>query len=332
MQRRIGRANAVKAWYDQNWPLLDDGGRFGTATSKELQQVFIPALRTLKERSEAILQHRIEHVHFATPWVAEYHQPRRDDENDAFLLAMRKLGLKTALIYDDIQKTNIPTHLNEANAVLAAAGRKLCEGCFCTSWLYDQFSGQGSNILYINLGQKSIFISEQPGSCVFEAYWARNLYMDSAHGLEQLQVQDAKQYWAGVRSWVMFHFVAWYQRRTVAFMILLAGEATTDPRFLSMGRSIQQELLMLRSDNNNNNSFGFDSNFKYQHTESPDPLELVVAVDGVFDAARGAALMTRTDFWGYCDDVDEDAMRLACHNYYEQNGVRWSDWYSLELN
>lgn len=148
MERRIARADDVKAWYDQNWPLPDKGGRFGSCTTEELEQVFVPTLRTLKRRSEETLGRSIEHVHFATPWVAEYNQPGYD-KTDAFLVAGRRLGLKRGFIYDRESKIIMPTHLNEANAVLASTGRKLCQECFCTEDLWQQWSGRGSSIFYI---------------------------------------------------------------------------------------------------------------------------------------------------------------------------------------
>lgn len=116
----------------------------------------------------------------------------------------------------------------------------------------------------------------------------------------------------------------WYRdSKYKATTILLAGEATSDAGFLTMGQSIRQELLTLRG----NTSFDVSNGYHYQYVQGLDPVELVVAEDGVYDAAKGAAVMMRTDFWGYCDGTDEKVMRLACQGHYVRNGVEWSEWF-----
>ncbi|KAM3497985.1 hypothetical protein MY10362_008684 [Beauveria mimosiformis] len=306
MERRIARADAVKAWYDFATELPDQGGHFGSSTAKELEQVFMPVLRTLKERSETILQQSIEHQPFY-------------DKDDTFLVVRRRLGLKEPFVYDKASAISgmMPLHLNEANAVLAAAGRNLCEECFCVPgqmWIY---SGRGSTIFYINLSKKSLFLSTQPGSCVFEAYWVRQLRLDAAHGLEQLEVQEPTEYWAGVKARVLSYIVD-QLRSDRPVTILFAGEATADVNLLPMAQSIRQELLALRL----NTTSEQGNEYQFQHMQgSVDPVEIIVAEDGVFDAAKGATLLMRADFWGYCDGTDKQAMEDACDEHYERNGV-----------
>ncbi|KAM3483887.1 hypothetical protein MY8738_002784 [Beauveria namnaoensis] len=320
MERRIARADAVKAWYDSGTELPDKGGHFGSSTAKELEQVFVPIMRTLKERSETILQRSIEYVFFATPWIDEFNQPFYD-KDDTFLVVRRRLGLKEPFVYDNDFAINsmMPLHLNEANAVLAAAGHNLCEECFCAEWGMWAYSGRGSIVFYINLSKKSLFLSTQPGSCVFEAYWVRRLRLDAAHGLEQLEVQDPTEYWSGVKARVLSYIVDQLGvNRTVT--ILFAGEATADVNLLSMAQSIRQEVLALHLNTTSERS----NEYEFQHIQgSVDPVEIIVAEDGVFDAAKGATLLMRADFWGYCDGTDEEAMGDACDEHYERNGVDW---------
>ncbi|OAA35262.1 hypothetical protein BBO_08864 [Beauveria brongniartii RCEF 3172] len=323
MERRIARADAVKAWYDFGMELPDQRGHFGSSTAEELEQVFMPVLRTLKERSETVLQRSIEHVCFATPWIDEFQQPFYD-KDDTFLVVRRRLGLKAPFVYDEgaaISTIPMPLHLNEANAVLAAAGRNLCEECFCTRGLavIQPFFTSVNTIFskQYSLSKKSLFLSTQPGSCVFEAYWVRRLRLDAAHGLEQLEVQDPAEYWAGVKARVLSYIVdQLHSDRLVT--ILFAGEATADVNLFSMAQSIRQELLALRLNTTSEQS----NEYQFQHIQgSVDTVEIIVAEDGVFDAAKGATLLMRADFWGYCDGTDEQAMEDACDEHYERNGV-----------
>ncbi|ATY59189.1 WSC domain-containing 2 [Cordyceps militaris] len=321
MERRIARSYAVQDSYFSGEDLSEKGGHFGSSTTEELEQVFIPAIQTLKERSETILQLPIEHVHFATPWIAEYDQIFKD-LRDTFLVAGRRVGLKRPFVYDTWNQALMPLHLNEANAVLAAAGRNFCEECFCVDRPHRESSGRGSVVFYI---KTSLFISEQPASCVFDAFWVK-LELDTAYGYEQLEAKEPTQYWEDVKARAMAFIKPLYEMRQRRATIILAGEATTNPDFLSVAVSIQQDLQALRG----NTSYAFDD--EHQRVVALGPVELIVADDGVFDAAKGAALMMRTDFWGYCDDTEEQVMRLACHDHFVRSGVEpgFSDNYLLE--
>ncbi|KAM3518625.1 hypothetical protein NHJ13051_008044 [Beauveria bassiana] len=169
------------------------------------------------------------------------------------------------------------------------------------------------------LSKKSLFLSTQPGSCVFEAYWVRRLRLDAAHGLEQLEAQDPTEYWSGVKARVLSYIVDQLGvNRTVT--ILFAGEATADVNLLSTAQSIRHEVLALHLNTTSERS----NEYEFQHIQgSVDPVEIIVAEDGVFDAAKGATLLMRADFWGYCDGTDEEAMGDACDEHYERNGVNW---------
>lgn len=147
MQRRISRADVFAASGD------DDGDSFGAATTYERDSVFLPTLTALKERSEAALQHPIRHVHFATPWIIAAPNCVPDDlswlhPGDDTLVEVRDmLGLAAPFVYGP-DALSMPLHLSEANAVLAVAGRQLCEECFCVASA-NVYNGGNSYLLYI---------------------------------------------------------------------------------------------------------------------------------------------------------------------------------------
>jgi hypothetical protein len=93
----------------------------GGWTLSKHDQFIIPVLADVKNQSEAILQQAIDQVYLATPWVRDYRDPWRDD--DAFYRSLHAIGIHDSLQY--------ASHVNEANAVLAANGRQICRECHC---------------------------------------------------------------------------------------------------------------------------------------------------------------------------------------------------------
>lgn len=82
------------AW-DQAWESSTPS--FGSSTPLELQSVFIPLISELKNRSEAILQRKIDYVHFATPWIDHYSGLEVFDQDDAFVQAVKCWGSNARL-------------------------------------------------------------------------------------------------------------------------------------------------------------------------------------------------------------------------------------------
>lgn len=175
-----------------------------------------------------------------------------------------------------------------------------------------------------SLNRASLFFSKQQGSCAVEIYDVdMSLYSD--YGLEQLDSQDAQQYWSGLHARLLSDITPYYRGSNRTATLVLAGEGGTHPRLRSVAESIRTELLALR-------------NIAYINTDGKmrtflakeDPVDILVAKDGVFDAARGATAVMKSDFWGYCDGVDNWAMFCICINHYMRNGIEWPSNYNPE--
>ncbi|KAJ3488307.1 hypothetical protein NLG97_g6221 [Lecanicillium saksenae] len=232
-------------------------GRFGASTLDELETVFIPTLRTLKERSEAMLQRRIEDVHYATPWITELRKPN-NDEDDSFVVGQSP-GLTKPFSYDGITLAYVPMHVNEANAVMAASGRM-----------------------------------------------------------------------ADIEARILSYVTPWHlMTPTFVKTILISGEAAaTNPDFSVRGAVGPAKAPGAAQQHRRRPRLMDHDYYGHQHVRGIDSMEIVVAEDGVFDAAKGAAMWMRTNFWGFCDDVDIDAMDLASQEHYEKNGVKWPSFFS----
>lgn len=168
-----------------------------------------------------------------------------------------------------------------------------------------------------SLNRASLFFSKQKGSCAVEVY-AVDMSLYSDYGLEQLDFQDSQQYWSGLRARLLSDITPYYRDSNRTATLVLAGEGGTDPRLRSVAESIRTELLALR-----NIAYISTDGKMRKFVAKQDPVDILVAKDGVFDAARGATAVMKSDFWGYCDGVDNRAMYSICLSHYMRNGIEW---------
>lgn len=145
--------------------------------------------------------------------------------------------------------------------------------------------------------------------------------LHSGYGLEKLRTQDRAEYWAAVKALVLAEMAPHHEPGRPAATILIAGDAVTNPDYITLAKSIQDSLREMR-----NRSFTLDGENEGRHGKESDKIQLIIAEDGVFDAARGAALLMRPDFWDYCREKESDAMTATCFQQIERNGVAPDPW------
>ncbi|KAK8147378.1 hypothetical protein G3M48_001738 [Beauveria asiatica] len=157
-----------------------------------------------------------------------------------------------------------------------------------------------------------------PNGQVQISYWEKTGCQGAWYGYgSRYKTLQTSGYWARVKARVLSYIVDQLgSDGTVT--ILFAGEAAADVNLFSTAQSILHEVSALQLNTTSERS----NEYEFQHIQgSVDPGEMIVAEDGVFDAAKGATLLMRADFWGYCDGTDEQAMEDACDEHYERNGV-----------
>lgn len=171
-----------------------------------------------------------------------------------------------------------------------------------------------------SLSDTSLFMSIGLGACVYEAF-STHLALDTEYGREQLSIQDTNKYWENVQERALSFFMPHLQESKRTATILIGGEATTDARFLSTVQSIQKKLVDLRAASAN--ASREESNHLHGGGDGTNAVELIVARNGTFDAAKGAALLMHMDYWGFCDDKEGYEAHDVCQDHYERNGVEW---------
>lgn len=177
-----------------------------------------------------------------------------------------------------------------------------------------------------SLSSTSLFISKQAGTCAYSALTA-NFKLYSDFGLEKLRAQDSAEYWAAVKALVLAEMEPYHEPRRSVATILIAGEAITNPDYISLAKSIRNSLGEMR-----HRSHALYRENEHLHGNDWNQIQLVISKDGVFDAARGAALMMRPDFWDYCKGEENYAMAATCFQQFERNGVAPNPWGVVRYN
>ncbi|KAJ3486867.1 hypothetical protein NLG97_g6527 [Lecanicillium saksenae] len=154
-----------------------------------------------------------------------------------------------------------------------------------------------------------------------------HLILEDKYGLEKLETQNPAEYWADVKKVVLHHIIdRAYKGNPSAAAVLIAGDAATMPEFVAVTKSVQKALHETR----NTPAIRHFPKFDEQLPDSFDEPELVIAGDPIFGAARGAALVLRSEFWGFRQKESPSKIQESCDEQERRNGVERESFFRVD--
>ncbi|KAJ5497896.1 Cytochrome P450 [Penicillium expansum] len=162
-----------------------------------------------------------------------------------------------------------PRRLLEGDAVYAVNGYGLCTNYLDVFDCMDEFEeSPGTSVLFVSYNRNILYASILEG-CDSQAFSrltsVEAQLVDYGLGLDRLLEKDEAALWDRLRSQLQ---ILPREYEYPITHLLLAGESVTHPRFLDILRDSMSEL-------------------------SPHPVDIKLAIDPTFAAARGAALYSR---------------------------------------
>ncbi|KAG9258054.1 uncharacterized protein F5Z01DRAFT_644985 [Emericellopsis atlantica] len=250
----------------------------------------------LKAASEVALGHAIDSAAVTAPWRASWQHevPSLGIVNTALLLA----GITPVALED-----NDTLYMGEINSLLAAHKRKLCPAIWCADHFgSDAGEPQPINFL-ISFTNQSLHTSFQVTRCFFLDSWSNDFgTIDSRYGLDKLMhmgPERREDFWTSIHDHLVERVTKYLGRHSphprVPFLALVAGEASDTPEFRTVLQEVTESVARLRVADARSQGEPEGTDIR--------PMELLIADDPTFAAARGAAFWMRMQLdWSYCED------------------------------
>ncbi|KAG6360416.1 hypothetical protein INS49_011476 [Diaporthe citri] len=260
--------------------------------------VLVRVAAALKAESEAALDGRaIDSAAVTAPWMAAWDGQVASNSiiNDVLVL----VGIEPVSWED-----SHPIYLGETNSLLAANKRRLCVDRWCG--VGSGLSEQGAVAFLISFTNQSLHTSFQIARCFYSDSWDNHLStIDPRYGLDKLKESEPPQdFWDSVRERLLEQVAEHARRHSVhsdlPFLVLVAGEAATEPDFTDVLQEVVKSIPDVRVTSGGEQTGDIR---RQQGTERQPEVELIIPDDPTFAAARGAAFWMWVRLEGsYCDE------------------------------